>query len=50
MIMSDRCMRRLIRRHLIGSMLMRVAVRMQIPLTIMLMHMKMIFFATQPVD
>ena len=50
MIMWDRCMRRLIRRHLTGNMVMRVAVRMQMQLAIMLMHMKMNFFAMQPVD
>ena len=50
MIMWDRCMRRLIRRHLTGNMVMRVAVRMQMQLAIMLMHMKMNFFAIQPVD
>ena len=50
MMMWDRCMRRLIRRHLTGNMVMRVAVRMQMQLAIMLMHMKMNFFAMQPVD
>ena len=43
-------MQRLIRRHLTGNMVMRVAVRMQMQLAIMLMHMKMNFFAMQPVD
>jgi len=49
-MMWDRCMRRLIRCHLADSMVMRVAVRMQMPLAIMLMHMKMNFFAMQPVE
>ena len=49
-MMWDRCMRRLIRRHLADSMVMRVGMRMQMPLAIMLMHMKMNFFAMQPVD
>ena len=43
-------MRRLIGRHLADSMVMRVAVRMQMPLAIMLMHMKMNFLAMQPLD
>ena len=50
MIMWDRCMRRLIRRHLTGNMVMRAAVRMQMQLAIMLMHMKMNFLAMQPLD